>query len=97
MCAITFYTLQNICDHLENGKINQSSQILSKFNVESIISLVDLPLDLLFERTFEESTKLITLKKYQDLIKVPSEKIKKYVYLFFFFFIIIYNTLIIKF
>jgi len=77
MCAVTFYTLQNICDHVENGKINQSSQILSKFNVENIISLIDIPLDLFFERNFEESTKLITLRKYQNIIEVPSEKIKK--------------------
>jgi len=96
MCAVTFYTLQNICDYLKNGKINQSSQILSKFNVENIISLIDLPLDLFFEETFEESTKLITLKKYQNIIEVPSEKIKKYVHMLFCFLIIIYNTLIIR-
>jgi len=83
MCAVTFFTLQNICKHLENGKINQSSEILSKFNVENIISLIDSPLDICFENIFEESTKLITFEKYQNIIKVPSENIKKYVLLSF--------------
>jgi len=83
LCAVTFYTLQNICEHLENGKINQSSHILSEFNVENIISLIDLPIDLIFEKTFEESTKLITFKRYKNIIEVPSKKIKKYVLLFF--------------
>lgn len=83
MCAVTFFTLQNICKHLENGKMNQSSQILSKFNVENIISLVDLPLDISFEKTFEESTKLITFKRYQNIMEVPSKNIEKYVLLFF--------------
>jgi len=83
MCAVTFFTLQNICKHLENVKMNQSSQILSKFNVENIISLIDSPLDISFEKTFEESTKLITFKRYQNIIEVPSEKIEKYVLLFF--------------
>jgi len=83
MCAVTFFTLQNICKHLENGKINQSSHILSKFNVENIISLIDSPIDLFFEKTFEESIKLITFKKYKNIIEVPSEKINKYVLLFF--------------
>lgn len=79
MCAVTFFTLQNICEHLENGKLNQSSHILSKFNVENIISLIDSPIDPLFEKTFEESTKLIIFKKYKNIIEVPSKKIKKYV------------------
>jgi len=83
MCAVTFFTLQNICEHLESGKINQSSNILSKFNVENIISLIDLPIDHFFEKTFEESTKLITFKRYKNIIEVPSEKIKMYVLLFF--------------
>ncbi|KAL4148461.1 hypothetical protein QTP88_002698 [Uroleucon formosanum] len=78
MCAVTFFTLQNICEHLENGKLNQSSHILSKFNVENIISLIDSPIDPIFEKTFEESTKLITFKKYKSIIEVPSKKIKKY-------------------
>ncbi|XP_016661281.1 uncharacterized protein LOC103309871 [Acyrthosiphon pisum] len=77
MCAVTYFTLQNICEQLENGKMNQSSQILSKFNVENIISLID-SFDLIFEKTFEESTQLITFKRYKNIIEVPSEKIKKY-------------------
>lgn len=84
MCAVTFFTLQNICEELENRKIKQSSQILSKFNVESIISLIDSPFDDLFEKTFEESAKRITFSEYQNIIDFPSEKIKKYVLLFFY-------------
>ncbi|XP_026810422.1 uncharacterized protein LOC113551991 [Rhopalosiphum maidis] len=77
ICAVTFFTLQNICEHLENEKINQSSLILSKFNVESIISLIDSPPDLSFENTFEESTNCITFKKYKKVVEVPSNKIKR--------------------
>jgi len=62
--------------------MNQSSHILSKFNVENIITLIDSPIDLNFEKTFEESTTLITFKKYKNIIEVPPEKIEKYVLLF---------------
>ncbi|CAH1714172.1 unnamed protein product [Aphis gossypii] len=75
--AVTFFTLQNICEHLENKKVNQSSLILSKFNVESIISLIDSRPDLSFENIYEESAKLITFKRYKKVIEVPSEIIKK--------------------
>ncbi|XP_025200961.1 LOW QUALITY PROTEIN: uncharacterized protein LOC112598649 [Melanaphis sacchari] len=77
ICAVIFFTLQNICEHLENENINQSSLILSKFNVESVISLIDSSPDFFFESTFEESTKLITFKKYKKVKEIPSEKIKK--------------------
>jgi len=83
MYTVTFFTLQDICEQLKNIKINQSSQILANFNVESIISSIDSPFDDLFEKTFDEATKLITFSENQKIIDVPSEKIKKYVLLFF--------------
>lgn len=75
--AVTFFTLQNICEHLKNEKVNESSLILSKFNVESIISLIDSRPDLSFQSIYEESAKLITFKRYKKVIEVPSENIKK--------------------
>jgi len=82
--AVTFFTLQNICEHLKNEKVNESSLILSKFNVESIISLIDSRPDLSFESIYEESAKLITFKRYKKVIEVPSENINKYAILFIF-------------
>lgn len=78
-----YFIFQNICEQLEEQKLNQTSQILSKLTTKDIISISDPVKNSGLEEIYEEAVNLITYEKYKAIKTVPSDKIKKYVNFFF--------------
>lgn len=87
LLSMCYFIFQNICEQLEEQKLNQTSQILSKLTTKDIISLSDpVKTNTGLEEVYEEAVNLITFEKYKAIKAVPSDKIKKYVYFFYFLF-----------
>lgn len=80
ICAISYFTLQHICHYLELQKMHQTSQILSIFTVEDIISTIDsVTFNPKIEKCCKDSVNLITFKTCKKIKVVPSQEIKKFV------------------
>lgn len=77
---MSYFTLENMCKHLELQKVYQTSQMLSKLTVDDIIGETDLDMpNSKLKQFIEESVTLIPLKTHKNIKAVPSNKIKKYV------------------
>jgi Ni,Fe-hydrogenase maturation factor len=76
---MSYFILQYICKQLELKKLNQTSQLLSKFNAENIIILIDsVTSDVEFEELYNISFEHIPFKTYKKIRVVPINEIKEY-------------------
>lgn len=71
---MSYFILQHVCKYLKLEDLGQSSQILSLFSIENVISP-----NSEIQTFYEESIKLITFKTYNKTKVIPVHKIQKYV------------------
>ncbi|XP_050533624.1 uncharacterized protein LOC126901279 [Daktulosphaira vitifoliae] len=79
-CIMTYYTLKNYCEHFTNKKMNQTSSIFAKLNLDNIISLLESEMpDSTVDDICFEAVELFIFKKYDKVSPISSYEIKNYV------------------